>query len=201
MSLSLQCLSRAARQQGQQQLLAASPTMLGAAVSRTPGSSPLAPSLASRSPFGHLGGLTPKEVTVSGNPASLLGQARAAAAAQQELAAAARPCAEAALQHFLHRRGLRGCSATENRASETSAGAVGPVLLGRQHLQVPARASTTPAPQLPVLLGRTRTHMALARPEDAPAACDAMQAARHARDAYLTRQQQRASRGVGMRVP
>lgn len=215
MALTLQCLSRAACRQ---QVLAASPRVLGAATPKTPAMSPSVVSAARFSPFsaaavsfGDLETATPKALdtvagptfgdsfwhrTVAGpaSPATFLRQAKASAAAQQELARAARPCAEAALQHFLARR--CHASAPIKITSDT------PSLLGGHGAKMSAAAANTNI-ALPTLLGRRTSE-----PASEPAAVgkpelkfDAFSAAHQAREAFLARQQRIGSRGIDKRVP
>lgn len=216
MALTLQCLSRAACRQ---QVLAASPRVLGAVTPKTPAISPSVVSAARFSPFsaaavsfGDLETATPKALdtvtgptfgdslwhrTVAGpaSPATFLRQAKASAAAQQELARAARPCAEAALQHFLARRSH--ASAPIKNTSGT------PSLFGGHGARTMSAAAANTNTALPTLLGRRTSEPAseppaVGKPE---LEFDAFSAARQAREVFFARQQRIGSRGIDNRVP
>jgi len=200
MAVALQCLSRAA---GRQHALSGSPRVLGAITPKTPAFSPCAggpaffsPLPASTRSFGTgLMQATPASSPVdvawfqSGgkSPAWYLRQAAASAAAQKEMAEAARPCAEAAHRFFLARGSLARDipSATDKL----------PRLLGAQGPRTSSSLAARDAPALPVLLGRSTARQA-------PAACgleaefDPMAAAQEARQAFLARQRRIDSRGT-----
>jgi len=229
MAASLQFLSRAAAPV--QQALAATPKRLGAMTPKTPVKAPaMSPSSllqrGSSSPF-FLGQdpMTWPEASVAtspsfrlwscsersagGLPASFLLQAQASATAQEELAAAARPRAEAALRHFL--------SAQEDRASRSTAAASGSeesgrgaVLLGQESRAVAGGLSALlelhppdalqehffeqqSAKARPVLLGRSLVAGGVAwrRQEESKTIgeLDAREAAQVAHEAFLAKLQ------------
>jgi len=199
MALTLQGLSRAAGAIG-----AASPKVLGTVTPKTPKTpafSPLTRGVASCSPlssaavsFGDLKAATPK--ALGKTVPNFFSQARASAAAQQDLGNAARPYAEIAHQYFLARR-----------SQAVAAAAIGnnaPTLLGGWGMKTSQADSVkaSSAPALPVLLGSSEPS-APHPPMTAKSVrfeFDPMHAAREARSSFLAKQQQHASR-VYVRAP
>jgi len=219
MALTLQCLSRAVCKQP---VLAATPRTLGAVTPKTPalspGASPVAhfspfvgaSPFASRSPFfGDLSSATPtaKNLAEAWQPASqsvdaFLARARASTAVQQELAAEARPAAEAARRLFLDRRGC-DCPSPDGSLTDRA----GSVLLGhgtRTEAKTLGAAVADPVtppctqqeqavvgPSLPVLLGRPAPAQTAA-PSELGALIrelNSEHAAQRAQQAFMTRKQ------------
>jgi len=204
MAVALQCLSRAA---GRQHALSASPRVLGAVTPKTPAMSPSAGGPAFFSPvptsmrsFGTgLLQATPASSPVEAawfqsggkSPAWYLHQAAASAAAQQEMAEAARPCAEAAHRFFL----ARGSRA---RALDIPPGTDAlPRLLGTQRPRSSSSLAAQDPQELPVLLGRTAARRAPETTDFEPA-FDSRTAAHEARKAFLARQRRIESRGTAV---
>merc|ERR1712129_548416 len=167
---------------------------MGAFSPLTRGVSSCSPLSSAAVSFGDLKAATPK--ALGKTVPNFFNQARASAAAQQDLGNAARPYAEIAHQYYLARR--------SQAAAAAALGNNAPTLLGGWGLK-PSTAdsvNTNFAPALPVLLGSSEPS-APHPPMTAKSVrfeFDPLHAAREARSSFLAKQQQRDSR-VDVRVP
>jgi len=125
------------------------------------------------------------------SPAWYLRQAAASAAAQQEMAEAARPCAEAAHRFFLA-RGSRARALDIPPATDEL-----PRLLGTQRPRSSSSVAAQEPQALPVLLGRTAARRAPETTDFEPP-FDPLTAAQEARKAFLARQRRIESRGTAV---